>query len=148
MGRTTNIVALFVGAFALATGCLGAPPVSVAQPAGTPKPGSKEVLYQCPDLDGLLFGNAELSPTSGTYHIPVCLSGTFLGKLVEFKPIVARLIKSDRWNMDVRLRKSLDISEHGGFDTAQRARDFVKASLEAAVAPKDPQGRTVKPVQY
>ena len=42
----------------------------------------------------------------------------------------------------------LDISEHGGFDTAQRARDFVKASLEAAMAPKDPQGRTVKPVQY
>ena len=147
MGHTTNTLALFVGALALGTGCLGASTVAVAPPPGNP--GSNEVLYQCPALDGLLFGDAELSPSLGTYHIPVCLSGTFLGKIFEFEPAMARLLESRTWNMDVRLRKSLAISKHRGFHTARRAQDFVEAHLELRSAPKEVRkGRTVKPVQY
>ncbi len=146
MARFGILVVVWV--LAVHLGWLSIPSHTPAQSAGPPPPGSGEVIYQCPDFDGLLFGKAELSPQLGTYHIPVCLSGTFLGKLVEFEPPIARLLKSRRWNVDVRLRQSLGIREQRGFSTEQRAKDFVAAHLTLQAVPTDARGRQTKPVQY
>ncbi len=105
-------------------------------------------MYICPERPGLRFGKTEMETSLELYHIPVCVNGTFLGKLTEFPETTMRLLGVRRWNMDVRLKNSLQMSDHHrGFHTAQRGKDFIQAHLEAQNEVRDVQGRPLRLAQ-
>ena len=114
--------------------------------AQSPIPGSQEVMYICPESPGLRFGKAQLddSENDPTYHIPVCHSGKFLGKLFENPPILLKTLGLRRWGWMYVCISPLDFSDHRGFHTLQRGQDFVRGHLQSQQEVRDAQGRPLR----
>lgn len=118
-----------------------------AQPTSPPIPGSGEIMYICPESPGLRFGKAQLNADEQdpTYHVPVCHDGKFLGKIAEFPAILRGLDGWKRWILDVRLSKSLQVSDsHRGFHTLQRGQDFVRGRIQEQTEVRDARGRPLR----